>query len=83
MRQGTAYAPENVLKLVHCACGSEKLCRGSKCGCLSHQLSCTIFFVLVVLLSVYAYPINRKDVNQDDFECEEQCLDLLVFVLFL
>ena len=36
------YAPEHVLNLVRCGCASERACRGGNCGCMGHQLVCTM-----------------------------------------
>ena len=67
--QGTAYAPENVLKLVRCGCDSEKACRGGKCGCMSRQLPCTIFCSCGAVSRVCHNPFNLED----DGDMEEDC----------
>lgn len=43
MKDGVPYAPEHILKLVKCGCLSERPCRGGNCGCMGHQLPCTMF----------------------------------------
>ena len=43
---GTAYAPDYILKLIRCGCGSTGAaspCKGSKCSCTGSMLACTIF----------------------------------------
>ena len=42
---GVPYAPEQILKLVKCGCVSERPCKGANCGCMGHQLPCTMFCV--------------------------------------
>ncbi|KAG0729109.1 hypothetical protein GWK47_031017 [Chionoecetes opilio] len=71
MCQGTAYAPENVLKLVRCSCDSEKACRGGKCGCMSRQLPCTVFCACGAASGVCHNPFNLKDDGEDNME--EEC----------
>ena len=46
MPSGTAYAPDYILKVIRCGCGSTGAanpCKGSKCSCTSSMLPCTIF----------------------------------------
>jgi hypothetical protein len=40
--EGIPYAPEQNMKLVKC-CVSQRPCKGANCGCLGHQLPCTMF----------------------------------------
>ena len=43
MAEGVSYAPEQILKLVKCGCVSEGSGKGANCGCMGHQLPCTMF----------------------------------------
>ena len=43
MAEGVLYAPEQILKLVKCGCASQRPCKGGNCGCMGHQLPCTLF----------------------------------------
>ncbi|KAG0714928.1 hypothetical protein GWK47_013126 [Chionoecetes opilio] len=74
MCQGTAYAPENVLKLVRCSRDSEKACRGGKCGCMSRQLPCTVFCACGAASGVCHNPFNLKD--EEKTNMEEECIDM-------
>ena len=42
-RRSTLYAPEKILKLVKYGCVSERPCKGANCGCMEHQLPCSMF----------------------------------------
>eukprot|EP00745_Piridium_sociabile_P037812 TRINITY_DN68984_c0_g1_i6.p1 TRINITY_DN68984_c0_g1~~TRINITY_DN68984_c0_g1_i6.p1 ORF type:complete len:1121 (+),score=248.01 TRINITY_DN68984_c0_g1_i6:81-3443(+) len=68
MCHGTAYAPPHVLKLVRCGCDSEKSCRGGNCGCMSRQLSCTIFCTCCASFGMCHNPFNKKDAEVDTLE---------------
>ena len=39
----TPLAPDNLLKLVRCACSSETPCKTQRCGCSSASLACSVF----------------------------------------
>ena len=41
--EGVSVAPEYVLKLIRCGCGSESPYQRGTCGCTSRQIPCTIF----------------------------------------
>ena len=46
MSPGTPYAPDYILKLIRCSCGSTGAanpCKGSNCSCAGNQIPCTIF----------------------------------------
>ena len=44
MSPGTPYAPDYILKLIRCSCGSTGAanpCKGSNCSCAGNQIPCT------------------------------------------
>ena len=45
--KGVCLAPEHVLKLIRCGCGSDFACKKGNCGWISRQVSCTIFVTVV------------------------------------
>jgi len=68
MAEGVPYAPEHILKLVKCGCVSQRPCKGAKCGCMGHQLPCTMFCACGagrVCLNPFNTVDTDKAVNQD------------------
>jgi len=43
MAEGVPCAPEQILKLVKYGYVSERPCKGANCGCMGHQLPCSMF----------------------------------------
>ena len=40
---GVPYAPDQILKMIRCGCSSQTPCKGGNCGCMRHQLPCTMY----------------------------------------
>ena len=65
MSDGVPYALEHVLKLFRCGCASERACRGGNCGCMGHQLVCTMFCACGSGPAC-SNPFNAKERTTDD-----------------
>ena len=61
--EGIPYAPEQIMKLVKCGCVSQRPCKGANCGCMGHQLSCTMFCACGGGCTCLN-PFNKKDTDE-------------------
>ena len=68
MPEGVPYAPKQILNLVKCGGLSERPCKGANCGCMGHQLPCTMFCAFGggrVCLNAFSMEDADEAVNQD------------------
>ena len=43
IHEDVSLAPQEILKLIRCACESDRPCKSGRCGCVSGKLPCTVF----------------------------------------